>query len=198
MKFYRWTQNEISQNPNPDLKGYLEIIIDDIDKWKLMSGDYWQDSLCDLQAFSEGELLDFPFTNNDLHVYSAKLVDLMLGLGVTQIQYIPLKIINRWNDQEILDYSIANYLQVIDCLDRVRSKYKVWTKENLLFWEKRSYMLGTFQGVSEVVLNKDHIGDSKLFRLWGWNCMVVVREEIKTSIEKAGITGCLFSELEVI
>lgn len=46
------------------------------------------------------------------------------------------------------------------------------TKDNLLFWEKRPWMLGTFRDVKRVVLDPDKIGDAQLFRLWGWEDLV--------------------------
>jgi hypothetical protein len=47
------------------------------------------------------------------------------------------------------------------------------------------------------VINSDKIGDAPNFRLWGWD-MIIVREDVKQAIEEAGITGCVFHEIEAI
>jgi hypothetical protein len=81
---------------------------------------------------------------------------------------------------------------VIDCLDRHKSKYEIWTQDNLLFWQKRPWMLGRFRDVQRAVLDETKIGRTPVFRLWGWEAMVVVRDDLKRAIADAGVTGCRF------
>ncbi len=81
---------------------------------------------------------------------------------------------------------------------RAACYYQVWTKDNLLFCERRPHMLGTFRDVQRAVLDCSRIGEISVFRLWGWEVMVVIRGDVKSAIERAGITGCRFSLLETI
>jgi hypothetical protein len=59
-------------------------------------------------------------------------------------------------------------------------------------------MLGTFRDVTKAVIDSKKIGDVPIFRLWGWEMMILVREDVKRAIEEAGITGCIFREIEVV
>lgn len=184
--------------PNDREEWYLEIELRNLSKWDLMVGrniSAWDGETIVYYNIENGQT-DYSFTNIDLPVYSPHLFQLMRELKMEDIQYLPVRLKHKESGREIKGYHIANYLRMIDCLDREHSVYEIWTKENLLFWEKRSYMLGTFRDVRKAVLDITRIGDARLFRLWGWEMMVIVREDVKTAIEEAGITGGRFTRLE--
>jgi Immunity protein family (Imm11) len=199
MKFYRWLQYGGAGDPKPPLLWYLHIQLVNFNERDLMAGRYTENWDPDTIALydDEVEYTDFPFTNNDLPVYSPRLKALVERLGVEGIQYLPLRIRHRHSDKEVQGYYLVNYLHVIDCLDRERSIYQIWTKDNLLFWEKRPQMLGTFRDVQKAVLDPTKVGNFRIFRLWGWEMMVIVRADVKQAIGKANLTGCRFDELEV-
>lgn len=203
MQFYRWTQAadfDSSGQPNPNWSVDEPQLPAGIDWWDLERGrriENWDPNTVAL--FDEDvEPTDFPFVGFLIPIYSPRLRALIEHLGIDQIQYLPLRLIGKQSRREITGYCIANYLSVIDCLDRKRSIYRVLTKDNLMFWEKRPWMLGTFDNVLKVVLDTTKIGDTRLFRLWGYEGMVIVREDIKEVIEKAGITGCRSTEVETV
>lgn len=201
MRYFSWDQYSGPDEKDSEPPWSLSTELDNIREWDLRLGKCIEDWDPDTTAYyddEEVEYSDYPFVSGLLPVYSARLRSLMEGLGIEGIQYLPLKIKRRDGTQEVEGYSIANYLNVIDCLDRERSVYEVWTKDNLLFWEKRPDMLGTFCDVRRAVIDSKKTGDVPLFRLWGWEMMVIVREDVKQAIEKAGITGCEFREIEVI
>lgn len=201
MKYFRWSQNGYSTQLLDVNIWYLERIdLIGYDQWSLKTGKVIENWDENTTAFfsTEADHTDFPFSAYDLPIYSPKLSALIKNMRIKQIQYLPIKIRNSNNNNVIHGYCIANYLSVIDCLDRDHSDYQVWTKNNLLFWEERSWMLGTFRDVKKAVLDKSKIGDGLIFRLQGWEVMVIVREDIKQEIEKAKITGCVFTEIETI
>jgi hypothetical protein len=199
MKFFRWSQFGGADEIQPISVWYLSIKLEKIREWDLMAGKHISNWDTNTIAIYDEELeyTDYPFTSDSLPVYSSRLKSLMEELGIEGIQYLPLKIGRRDGVINVNGYHIANYLRVIDCLDRERSVYQVWTKENLLFWEKRPYMLGTFRDVKKAVINSEKIGNVPIFRLWGWELMVIVREDVKQAVEEAGIIGCVFREIEV-
>ena len=201
MKYFRLTQNGFPTLDSGNYPGfYLRIEFGNSYKeWELMIGQVirnWNPSTC---AYFEKEAdhVDFPFTENDIHVYSPKFKHLMQKLIRYEIQFLPLQIVFRPTKMSIGKYYLANYLKVIDCIDRENSKYELWTKENLLFWEKREYLLGSFSYIDHLVLDSKKITDAKIFRPWGWKMAVIVREDLKDEIENAKITGCIFSSLEI-
>jgi hypothetical protein len=198
MRYFRWPQYGGDDNV-PSLVWDLSIQLSNISEWELMAGKYIERWDTNTIAYynEEVEYTDFPFTGL-LPVYSTKLKSLMENLGIKDIQYLPLKIKRRDGAKEVDGYYIANYLKVVDCLDREQSEYQIWTKDNLLFWEKRPNMLGTFRDITKAVIDVNKISNVPIFRLWGLKMMVIIRGDIKQALEEAGITGCIFREIEVV
>ncbi len=201
MRFYRWTEVGGADEPEtvqPWILKRLQLV--GLKEWDLDAGRYIEDWSPNNTAYYEweGEHEDLACTTFNLHVYSPRLKRLMESLMVEGIQYLPLRIKHLHSDQEVHGYHIANYLHVIDCLDRERSRYEIWTEETLLFPEKVPWKIGKFRDVRKAVLERGRIGGVRVFRLWGWEMMVVVREDVKRAIEEAGLTGCQFWELEVV
>lgn len=166
--------------------------------WDLDAGRYIDDWPSDVVAeFDEDvEPTDFPLADHLLPLHSPRLKDLIAREGLLgDVQYLPLRLRGRQAGLIVEGYCVANYLCVLDCLDRGRSQYETWTKDNLLFWEKRESMLGTFRDIYKCVLDRSQIAANRLFRLWGWST-VLVREDVKAAIESAGITGCIFREVQ--
>jgi hypothetical protein len=199
MKYFRWSHYAGGNEEDSREVWSLDIRDKHFDEWDVMSGTnikHWYPNLT--AYYEESNFTDYPFITGLIPVYSPRLRSLIENMKVNDIQYLPLRIKRKDEKEEISGYSIANYLRIIECLNRERSVYQLWTKDNLLFWEKRPDMLGTFESITKTVLDLKKIGDARIFRLWGWEVMVVLREDIKQAIEKAGITGCEFSEIEVI
>jgi hypothetical protein len=202
MKFYEWSQTpEIMTGSTlvPNWQVDEPHLHDEINWWDLKRGRYLDNWDPNTEAtFSEDtDPTDFPFVELLIPICSPRLRELLKQLGVKEVQFLPIRLVGKASRKELTGYSIMNYLSVIDCLDREKSNYRIWTKENLLFWEKRPWMLGTFEYVQNPVLQSQKIGDALLFRMWGWD-MVIVREDIKRAIEKAGIIGCRFTAIETV
>jgi hypothetical protein len=200
MRYFRWDPYSGEDEEESESVWSLSTGLNNIQEWDLRLGKYIEDWDANTTAYYDEEVehTDYPFADGLLPVYSTRLKTLMQNMGVEGIQYLPLRIRRRDGAKEVDGYHIANYLNVIDCLDRERSVYQIWTKDNLLFWKKRPQMLGTFRDVTKAVIDSNKIGDVRVFRLWGWEMMILVREDVKRSIEGAIITGCVFREIEVI
>lgn len=200
MNFYDWSQEGGADQKSSQLLWYIDMESLSHDKWNFMSGHYIENWDPSQAVFYDNKAVhnDFPFTSNDIHVYSTKLRKLMEDMKVKEIQYLPIRIEHKDSHKEVGGYQIANYLNVVDCLDRQRAEYQVWTKENLLYWDERPHLLGTFRDISSAVLVAEKIADARMFRLWGFRSMVIVREDVKRTIEDEKITGCRFTSLEVV
>lgn len=196
--YFEWIQNSSDWAPDDRVEWFLEIELRNFNEWDLMAGRYisnWDENTIVYYDIESGHT-DYPFTNVDLPIYSPRLCQLMQKLKMGDIQYLPVRLKHKESGREIEGYHIANYLRIIDCLDRERSVYQIWTKENLIFWEKRPHKLGKFRDVRKAVLDVNRIGDARLFRLWGWQMMVIVREDVKVVIEEVEITGGRFVKVE--
>lgn len=195
-RYFRWAQHRQDATAWDLSIEFMEYDDGDLKQGRHIDG--WDPCTTAFYEDASAKQTDFPATSFMLPVYSPRLKALVEQHGVTNIQYLPLLVKCRATGNVLQGYHLANYLDIIDCLDRERSDFQVWTQENLLFWEKRPWMLGKFRDVRRAVLAVDQIPDRKVFRLWGWEEMVIVREDLKSAIEAAGITGCWFTELKTV
>jgi hypothetical protein len=199
MKYYGWLQYGGADLDPPELVWDLEIDLHGWHEWDLKAGRLipnW-DGRTYANYSNEADHVDYPFTSELIPVHSSRLASLISEECPNAVQYLPLLIKNRLTDEIIEGYSIANHLVMVDCLDRERAQYELWTKENLLFWEHRPWLLGSFRTINKFVLRSSQIPDKKLFLLWGWD-MVIVREDLKTLMERSGITGGRFHEIAAV
>jgi hypothetical protein len=96
----------------------------------------------------------------------------------------------------LADYVISNYLKTVECLDERRSEYEKWTKDELPFWEKRPWMLGTYRDIRRMVLKKASVAQAQTFLVRNSRA-VIFREDVKSFIERFGVTGCDFLRVEL-
>ena len=199
MKYYVWLQYGGADQEPPDKVWTLEIDLCGMQVRDFKAGKQFSSWDVNTSAIysEEAPHADYPFTIGLIPVHSSRLTALIHKECPDAVQYLPIRVKNRLTLHEIDGYSIANYLKVIDCLDREQADYEIWTKANLLFWEKRPWLLGTFRTINKFVLQSSRLTDDKVFWLWGWP-MTIIREDIKTLIEQAAITGCRFHEIKTV
>jgi hypothetical protein len=198
MKYFRWTHE--SSDLSGNLPGTLTLNLEQKTIWKLIEGSLVEGWNSNTVAYFSDDVsyIDYPFTVPELPVYSAQLKGIVKNYIGEDVQFLPIKVIEKQSGRELTGYSVANYLRIIDCLDRDFSTYQLWTKENLLYWEKRPQILGKFRDVKKAAIKASKVDDAPLFRLWGWETMIIIREDIKTRIEQANIKGCLFTDLDLL
>ena len=199
MKYYGWLQYGGAGLVPPEPVWDLSIELQGLHALDLKAGKPVAKWNPDTFAYYNVEAIhvDFPFTSDLIPIHSSRLAVLISKECPNVIQYLPIHIKSRPLKQTIDDYFIANHLRVVDCLDRDRAEYEIWSRNNLLYWEKRPWLLGTFRTIRKFVLQTTKIVDDKLFRLWGWD-MVIVREDLKISMEQSGITGGRYHEIETV
>lgn len=165
--------------------------------WDLTVGkpvaNWQEDEWATCESFEHAT--DYPFASHLLPVVSTRMRTTIESLGIQSIQYLPIRIVDRMQ-VVCLGYSIANVLQVVDATDEDKSEIERWTKFNLPFWSKRSWMLGTFRSIRRVVLDESKVGDHRLFVLKGSD-WIIVRDDVKQGLEAASITGIGFRDPEV-
>jgi hypothetical protein len=199
MRYYDWTANAEGNSIVQDfrIKGWedeFEIL------WRLQEGQPLSEWDSEAVAYwaEDGPLTDLPFTVPDFDLHSPRLKALLEGLGLgSDIQYLPIRVMGEKSGREVGVYYVANFLRRIPCLDLERSiygRYGEHPEDFEVFPEK----IGQISHVWKAVLRRKEIGDARLFRVDEWDCIVVVREDVKRAMEEAGITGCWFWELEVV
>jgi hypothetical protein len=112
----------------------------------------------------------------------------MDGIVPGLIQFLPFRFQRPDGTGQVADYCVGQILNLLDCLDRARTK----VRKN---WEPIND-IGDFDTYRPLVLSRSLIGDERLFRIKG-NCRsIVIREDLKDAIENAGFEGERFDLLE--
>jgi hypothetical protein len=134
------------------------------------------------------KLTDLVLTSFNLQIFSPKLIRLLSELGVKNIEYYPVELVNHETDEIITSYKIANILGKIECLDAENSKCERFDDGELMSVEQFKIDLKKLEG------KKGSHQPPKLFRLGEFPFIILAHKEVKELIEKEGITGGKFVE----
>jgi uncharacterized protein DUF1629 len=120
-------------------------------------------------------------------VVHRRVVALFERLGLqSEVQFIPVEV-----EGQTEPYFILNALQVIRCIDDARC-------EEVLYWlpeDNRPDVVGQYRNVVGLKVDPSKIGDTNIFRPWGWEVVLIVSERIKRAMDEEGITGTKFLEV---
>lgn len=119
-------------------------------------------------------------------VFSPKLREALIGAGVTNIEYYPVKIKNRETGEIISDYKIANIVGLIACMDKEHSVYVPDPK-----------IPDRMKNITRLVLDISKIQEGHLlFRLAERRTIVLCHQSVRDMLLSKGITGVRFIEVE--
>jgi hypothetical protein len=117
-------------------------------------------------------------------VFSLRLRELLEEMGVNNIEYYNLDIVNPRNGDKYSDYKIANVVGLVDCIDTERSDLKYFDD-------------GDIKRIRKMYFDESRIPpDLRIFRLAKRSILTVVHQSIKDAITEAEITGCVFYKPE--
>lgn len=117
-------------------------------------------------------------------IVSKKFKKVTKELIQSQVQYLPVNLINRITAENQLCY-VANIINVIDALDIEKSKYSIFELDD----EK-------IISVEKYVLKEKQLKDNHIFRLKNDTIPVFVSEILKNKIEENKLLGFSFLEIE--
>lgn len=117
-------------------------------------------------------------------VFSKRLCDVFDRLLIDNIQYFSLYIVDPETGDTYTDHKIANVIGVVDCVDKKRSDIEYFEDGDIEF-------------INKLILDESKIPpELKIFRLSKRTTLLFVHESVKSAIEEAGITGCVFYKPE--
>jgi hypothetical protein len=163
-----------------------------IDRYGIEQGRYY-DKWDDRFTFSfdpeQGERwTDYLSTDLGWFVISTKFKETLDRIGITNIQYIPIRIKNVIDDSMVEGYSVANICSLIDALDLEHSDYSEFElDENEKVLSVRKY-----------ALKQNAIKELQIFRVEKSQMAIFVSEKVKEEVERNNITGCDFLEVKVV
>lgn len=134
-----------------------------------------------------GRPLDFSMAGvGGAPVIHAKVAAILTRLSPSDVQLLPVDVASQSEP-----YFIANVTRVVRCIDDEASEeVRYWKPE-----DGRPEKVGKYRAVSGMRIDPAKVGDAKVFRTWGWTIALIVSEDIKEALERAGITGLSFREV---
>jgi hypothetical protein len=134
-----------------------------------------------------GRALDFSLSTLAIPVVHERVVSLFERLELQQqVQFFPARVEGRSEP-----YFILNALRVIRCVDDARcEEVQYYAPE-----DGQPDKVGEYRVVAGLRIDPSRVGDSHLFRPWGWTVVLLVSEHLKQALEQEGITGTRFTEV---
>lgn len=133
---------------------------------------------------SPNKLSDVVLT--ELPVWSPKVISVLEGMGVDNIQYFSIDIETGKGGEVEKSYKIPNILGLINCLDRKHAKFETFDDGELSWLERYRVLEDKIKP----------LGKGKkpplVFRLGEFRSHVLAHESIKKAFEANGITGAEF------
>ncbi|HYO68934.1 MAG TPA: DUF1629 domain-containing protein [Archangium sp.] len=115
-----------------------------------------------------------------------RFVSLFEGLGLhKEVQFIPVEV-----EGQTEPWFILNALRVIQCIDDAQS-------EEVSYWQPeddRPEKLGGYKNVRGLKVDPAKVGNTHIFRPWGWKVVLIASEYVKQAMDAEGITGIKFIE----
>jgi hypothetical protein len=119
-------------------------------------------------------------------VVNQKVATLLTELDSASVQLFPVDIPTQHEP-----YFLVNVLHVIKCIDDARcEEVQYWLPE-----DGRPDKTGNYRLVAGLRIDPMAVGDARIFRPWGWRVALIVREDLKQALERAGVTGLHFQEV---
>lgn len=156
--------------------------------WTFLKGSPYQfNKPLKLPLREHGVALDFTMADiNAVPVVHVRVAALLAELAPSDIQLIPVEI-----DSHPDQYCLMNVTRIVKCIDDARcTEVEYWKPE-----DGRPEKTGTYRGVIGLKIDPSKVGDARIFRPWGWEIALIVSEEIKEALERAGVTGMKFEQV---
>lgn len=121
-------------------------------------------------------------------VVSNRLQSILQKLN-TEIQYLPVRIVEENSNENLEEYYIANITRVVDAL----------CLEKSLYFETEIPSIGTIYTVSKYCIYDERTENSDIFKLANrQEIPIFVSERFKKIIEEEKITGICLQEIKVV
>lgn len=130
-----------------------------------------------------GKPLDFSLAGFATPIVHVRVASLFVEMAPADVQILPVNIQGQ-ADQ----FCILVATKLIQCVDDAASEeVEYWKPE-----DGRPEKVGQYRKVSGMRIDPSRVGDTQVFRTWGWSVVLVVYERLKGALEQAGATGMLF------
>lgn len=138
-----------------------------------------------MTARERGDLGDWVPTGLPGLVISMKFKEALHLGGADNVQYIPAAIYDEVGKHTHTDYVVANVIGVVDCIDLARSKLTM-----------RAALPDKIRDINELHIDEARAAEHTIFRLARKSSLVLVSEQVKATLDRAGLRGPALVEAE--
>jgi hypothetical protein len=190
LKYYRW-QGIAPRLPNGDCCWTIDFPLDyfrplpdsgrRVTKWNPKLIGVYPEAPATVD-FCDGGTRIYP-------IFSLRLRRFFESQYPKVIQFLPFRLERDDGKFPMTGYALGNYLKVIECVDRRRTKVAEndWTPMDS----------GAYRIRGPVILNGSAIRGAVCFRVRGYPGCIVVDSSLHERLEQGGFVGCRFEELQV-
>jgi hypothetical protein len=101
-----------------------------------------------------------------------------------EVQQIPLTV----NGMEDQSYYVLVPLLGVDCIDREKSVFTLWERDN----DIRPDLAGTYEQISKIVVDCSKMRDMDIVRISGFDNAIIISERLKGKLTTTRISGVSF------
>ncbi|WP_224371134.1 imm11 family protein [Hyalangium versicolor] len=139
-----------------------------------------------IPLFRPGEPLDFSLAGAAVPILHERVAKVFTSLASSDVQLIPVQV-----ESQTTRFFILNALRVVKCIDDTASEeVQRYTPE-----DGQPELVGEYRNVVGMKIDPSKVGETQVFRPWGWPVVLVVSQEIKEALESMGATGTSFEEV---
>ncbi|WP_291911511.1 DUF1629 domain-containing protein [Chitinophaga sp. CB10] len=132
----------------------------------------------------DGAPLDITFAGFDVLIGSSKVKELF---DKEEVELLPISI----KQIPTAEFYVIKILKEVDCIDREKSDFTVWEKDDPI----RPDLEGEFSSFFEMVVNPAMLAGYDIVRVKGYNNAIIVSDNLKGKMEKLKISGVLFESV---
>lgn len=183
---------DLSDNEYAPRRWYLNEPMDEqgheVNPWRFTKGQpVHVEGRLKLPINVQGKPLEFTTTTlASTPIVHARVAPLLTALAPDDVQLVPVSI-----HQHPGDYFLVNVTRLIKCIDDARCLEVRYFRPE----DGQPAKVGTYKSVLGLRIDPSLVGEARLFRPWGWEVALIVREDIKQALERAGVTGTHFQEV---
>jgi hypothetical protein len=135
-----------------------------------------------IEILLPGSPLDVTIVDFGLIMANKRFINL---LPVEEVEYKTIKILNYKGNDTFYLVAVKN---IIDCIDKDKSKYKLWKENNNI----RPDLAGQYEYFTELKLKTEKIAGYSIFIVKGYESTRVVSEEVKNKFQEYNLKGITF------
>lgn len=126
-----------------------------------------------------GQPLDYSHGGLNVPIVHARVAKVFTELAPRDVQLIPVEVEGQSDA-----YFILVVTRVVRCIGEEASGIRRWAPEDGL-----PEKVGQYKSIDSLHIDKNRVGDARVFRPEDWGVVIIISQELKASLERIHATG---------